>query len=213
MEKLTDNLFDRWQNTCKSFSVDRILMKEVFTHLVTAYSSPNRYYHNLEHIDRVLREIDLYCHRTQKLNIIQFAAWFHDAIYDSQAKDNEEKSAEYADRLLKLLTVPEEKIAIITRLILNTKRHQAYKNDLEAQILLDADLAILGTDAKEYQIYCDRIRQEYAWVSESKYSIERRKVLEQFLQRDRIYIQICYSRNTKKLLVITCKQKSIDCTT
>jgi predicted metal-dependent HD superfamily phosphohydrolase len=37
---------------------------------------------------------------------IQLAAWFHDVIYDPRAKDNEEKSAEYAVASLSQFEIP-----------------------------------------------------------------------------------------------------------
>ncbi|MBW4543864.1 MAG: hypothetical protein KME25_05400 [Symplocastrum torsivum CPER-KK1] len=40
---------------------------------------------------------------------IQLAAWFHDAIYDSKAKDNEQKMADYALVILTKLNYPDSK--------------------------------------------------------------------------------------------------------
>jgi predicted metal-dependent HD superfamily phosphohydrolase len=121
------------------------------------------------------------------LYIVKFAAWFHDIVYDSQAKDNEEKSAAYGAEVLKSLGIPLHDITEINRLILCTKNHQAGENDLNSQVLLDADLAILAVNPVEYQAYTMAIRREYSWVSESDYIIGRRQVLEKFLQRQRLY--------------------------
>ncbi|MEJ1936450.1 hypothetical protein WDZ92_40175 [Nostoc sp. NIES-2111] len=122
---------------------------------------------------------------TQDLSLVEIAAWFHDVIYDSQAQDNEEKSANYASDLLNNLDIPNSCITTVQRLILNTKHHQA--DDFDSQVLLDADLAILAAEAVDYQEYANAIRQEYAWVSDDEYIKGRTKVLEKFLQRQRIY--------------------------
>jgi predicted metal-dependent HD superfamily phosphohydrolase len=114
---------------------------------------------------------------------LNLAAWFHDAVYDTHAQDNEEKSAELAEMALSEL--PAETIAQVRKLILCTKTHQAF--DAESELLLDADLAILSAEPTQYQNYAIAIRQEYRWVSAEDYRIGRSQVLERFLQRDRIY--------------------------
>lgn len=55
------------------------------------------------------------------------------------------------------------------------------------QILLDADLAILGTGRRTYQAYSLTIRQEYSWVEEAEYKTGRIAVLQQFLSRPNLY--------------------------
>jgi hypothetical protein len=67
-----------------------------------------------------------------------------------------------------------------------TKTHDA-GDDVDAKVLLDADLSILGADESEYQAYAENIRREYAWVPESDYRKGRRQVLERFLSRPRIF--------------------------
>jgi predicted metal-dependent HD superfamily phosphohydrolase len=45
----------------------------------------------------------------------------------------------------------------------------------------------LGADEPVYRDYAAKIRQEYAWVPEPQYREGRRRVLERFLSRVRIY--------------------------
>ena len=52
---------------------------------------------------------------------------------------------------------------------------------------MDADLSILGSEQLKYNAYAQAIRQEYSWVSDAEYRIERKRVLKRFLQKDRIY--------------------------
>jgi predicted metal-dependent HD superfamily phosphohydrolase len=178
-------LFLHWQSTFHPFTIDKVAANKAFADLVAAYSSPNRYYHNLKHIHHVISTIDTLQVYTQDLPSVKLAAWFHDIIYDTQSQDNEEKSADYAAKILENLAIPANNINTVHQLILNTKYHQG--NDLNSQVLLDADLAILAAKPIEYQEYSQAIRQEYAWVSESEYITGRRQVLERFLQRERIY--------------------------
>jgi predicted metal-dependent HD superfamily phosphohydrolase len=85
------------------------------------------------------------------------------------------------------LDVSPELIDRTQQLILATQGHHIDPNDVDRSIFLDADLAILGTEPVQYQDYARSIRKEYRWVSDTEYQIGRTKVLESFLQRDRIY--------------------------
>lgn len=181
-----DALLSRWQNTLQPFGIDQAAANKAFTRLVEAYSSCDRNYHTLKHIEQVLNTIDTLQVYAQNLPAVQLAAWLHDVVYDTQAQDNEERSADYAGELLRSLGIPSSNITIVTRLILHTK-HQAVTDDIDSQVLLDADLAILAANPVQYQEYANAIRQEYSWVSEADYITGRRQVLERFLQRQRIY--------------------------
>ena len=85
-----------------------------------------------------------------------------------------------AERLCKELSIPEGHR--VAALIMKTKTHDA-GDDADAQVLLDADLAILGASEPAYLDYAKKIRQEYAWVPEPEYRQGRRRVLESFLSR------------------------------
>jgi predicted metal-dependent HD superfamily phosphohydrolase len=186
-ENLTHILFRHWQQTLQPFGVNQIAMETAFAQLVDSYSAPHRHYHNLKHINHVLEIIQTLQTYTDNLPAVQLAAWFHDVVYESQAKDNEEKSAAYAGNLLSNLGIPINHINTVTRLILNTKHHQADVDDIDSQVLLDADLGILAVNAEQYREYANTIRQEYCWLSTGEYAVARQQVLQQFLQRQQIY--------------------------
>jgi predicted metal-dependent HD superfamily phosphohydrolase len=197
IRQLTDSietLKSTWESLLQPFQVSPRFSQKVFLELVRAYSSVGRFYHTLEHIQLVLKVIEEIRRQSlpQALRIINFpaiqlAAWFHDVIYDSKSKDNEEKSAEYAAARLTSLEIPNNTVQSVQNLILHTKNHQAPPADIDSQILLDADLAILGASELEYKTYAQGIRQEYAWVADELYRRRRLQVLQNLLQRERIY--------------------------
>ncbi len=176
-----------WQVLLSSFGVKEGQAEATFTGIAAAYCEPGRYYHTLEHIGQVLTTIDNMPGPLQNPAAVKFAAWFHDVIYDSRAKDNEERSAQYAEDVLRSLAIPADIIEATCRLILCTKSHQAERGDSDAQILLDADLSILGTEPNRYQQYAQAIRQEYGWVPDLEYRAGRKQVLQKFLQRARLF--------------------------
>jgi len=166
---------------------DRRRGNRVLLELVNAYSTNNRFYHSLDHIKHTLEVITSLKSQAKNYPAIQLAGWFHDVVYHPKAKDNEEKSAAYAAKILTQLTVSQPTIDAVTRMILNTKHHQADPEDIDSQILLDADLAILGASESTYRFYAKGIRREYAWLSNDDYRLGRIDVLKQFFDRSRIY--------------------------
>jgi predicted metal-dependent HD superfamily phosphohydrolase len=177
----------RWRNLLGSFGAAGPVADAFYTKLADRYTAAGRYYHTLEHITDVLETIDQLQNLARHRPALEFAAWFHDVIYDTRARDNEEKSAAFAEDALRGLRLPEEVVAATTSFILRTKTHWAPPEEVDARILIDADLAILGASEARYAWYAEAIRREYAWVPEDRYRAGRRQVLEAFLARERIY--------------------------
>lgn len=180
-------LKSQWQFLFQNSVSDRREQRKVLLDLIHAYSSNTRFYHSLSHIKQILTVIAGLQTLAKNYPAIQLAAWFHDVIYNPMATDNEEKSAEYAALVLTKLNVASSTIDAVTRMILNTKNHQAAPEDIDSQILLDADLAILGDDEASYQFYARGIRREYAYLNGEKYRLKRLNFLQNLLQRSRIY--------------------------
>jgi predicted metal-dependent HD superfamily phosphohydrolase len=177
----------KWDNLFQSLKINLLLDESIFNDLVNAYSDPTRYYHNLQHIEQLLTVANLMREQASNFPVIELAIWFHDVIYDSQAQDNEVKSAAYAEQVLTRLEIDNWIIQSVKQLILQTQIHQTTSEDFDSQFFLDADLSILGANQTEYQIYSQAIRQEYAWLSKADYYLGRKKILESFLARTRIY--------------------------
>jgi predicted metal-dependent HD superfamily phosphohydrolase len=176
-----------WLTLCRALGVPDEAGRAAFARLSEAYASPGRVYHTLEHVRQVLATLAPLRDQARTFAELQLAAWFHDAVYDSQAKDNEERSADLAANVLGELGGSAELIAEVRRLILLTRTHDPAETDTDGCLLVDADLAILGAAPDEYAKYAAAIRQEYAWVPEEAYRSGRRAVLESFLRRPRIF--------------------------
>jgi predicted metal-dependent HD superfamily phosphohydrolase len=151
--------------------------------------SPFRHYHNWRHLTECLVELDKAKPHFPKcdLNAIEMALWFHDAVYEPRAKDNEEKSAEGATHVLREGKASEALIEKVSSLILATKTHP-HQADPDTALLLDIDLSILGQPPNRYRTYEDAIRSEYEWVPFAIFAHERRKILARFFERESIYL-------------------------
>lgn len=160
---------------------------EWFGGLVAAWSEPHRHYHNLDHLNDCLELLNRYQNLAQNPLLIKTALWFHDAVYDPQSGvNNEEASALYARDALEAGGVPESVILQVSDLIHLTRTHEAGSN-VDAALLCDIDLSILGRSPAVFNEYDRAIRQEYAWVPERDYRQGRCRVLSGFLARERIY--------------------------
>ncbi len=153
--------------------------------VLAAWAGPGRRYHDLGHLRDTLARLDEAAATGGDHDRIEAALWFHDAVYDSRAGDNELRSAAWARRALGDLGVPAAVVEDVARLVLLTQDHQP--TDLAGELLCDIDLSILGRSSAEFERYDRRIREEYSWVAEDAYREARRGALESFLRRQPLY--------------------------
>jgi len=184
---------NRWKALTEKLSIDPELTGQQFQHFLTAYGADERHYHDLEHIKHVLNDCErlMSClkspFKAYERSALEFAIWFHDVVYDTHRKDNEEQSAVKAIHFLEEAQTDRTLIARVAELIRCTAKHTAEKDDILAQVLLDADLSILSAERSDYKAYAEAIRKEYHWVPEEAYTQGRIQVLQSFLEREKIY--------------------------
>ena len=154
--------------------------------LLAAWATPDRSYHGLSHLRDCLAQLDDFPERAEYRDVVEAALWFHDAVYDPRAADNEERSAERARQVLASLGVADGTAAEVARLVLLT-RHHTPPTDAAGRLLCDIDLSILGGSPTDFDAYDRAVRVEYSWVPDSLYRRERRRVLNAFLDRSPLY--------------------------
>jgi predicted metal-dependent HD superfamily phosphohydrolase len=177
----------QWRHLVEQYNAEAGIGEALFNMLVGRYSEKGRFYHNLSHIKALLDQSAACKNDIENGHALFFAIWFHDAIYNTQENDNEERSAALAGQSLTQLAVPNDTILLVQQWILATKHHQADDLGNDGKLFLDFDLSILGRKAAMYKDYSQAIRMEYAWVPEALYKQGRQKVLNSFLQREKIY--------------------------
>lgn len=155
--------------------------------LLVRYAEPHRRYHDRRHLAEVLSAVDRLAAEATTVDAVRLGAWFHDAVYDPQAEPgvNEAASAALAGSVLVALGADEELAGRVTALVRMTAEHQPQGAD--ANVLSDADLAILGAPAARYAGYAADVRQEYAHVPEPAFRSGRAAILRGFLDRPRIF--------------------------
>lgn len=165
-----------------------------YARLMGMYSEPHRRYHDVLHIGECLGEFDRARQIATDPTAVELAIWFHDAIYDLRAVDNEERSAELAKDWLTKAHASEALADTVARLVLATKGHHASAH-ADAPLLVDVDLSILGQHPDRFWEYERQVREEYAWVPAIIFARKRAEVLQRFLARPRIYnTDVIYQR-------------------
>jgi predicted metal-dependent HD superfamily phosphohydrolase len=159
--------------------------------LAAAYATSSRHYHDLRHIETLLGLAAACADAIADRDVVEAAIWFHDAIYDTRRRDNEERSAALAEARL-AAAADAQRIARIAAMIRATAGHvppdfadAAATHD--GALFLDMDLAILGSPAADFDAYDAAVRREYDWVGEPQWRQGRRAVLAGFLARKAIY--------------------------
>ena len=197
MVQYTKQFQDYWALTAKQLSLDDDTTQKFHAMLYDAYSEVQRHYHSIQHIVECLEhfhQIKTYLDDTLS---VELAIWFHDVIYNPQAHDNEQQSADYMQRMLENV-LGAEQIAKIYVWILATQVH-APTADTDLAYLLDIDLAILASYPMRFAEYECQIQQEYAWVEPSLYVKKRQQLLRHFLETQPLYQTPFFQKRYERL--------------
>jgi predicted metal-dependent HD superfamily phosphohydrolase len=161
--------------------------------LLEAWSGPQRHYHTLRHLHDCLAMFEPAQASALHPAKVEAALWFHDAIYDPRAPDNELRSADWARRELAAAGVAATSCDRVHALVMAT-RHAVQPAGNDEQLLVDIDLAILGATRERFDEYEVEVREEYAWVPRPIFRHKRRQILAEFLARPRIYSTSAFLR-------------------
>jgi predicted metal-dependent HD superfamily phosphohydrolase len=113
------------------------------------------------------------------------AVWFHDAIYDPRAQDNEQKSAELFVRLADGDFEPAF-AREVNELILVT-RHDKPPDTKAEKLVVDVDLSSFGLPWEDFTRDSDAVRQEYAHLPDHRFHRYQVRFMSSLLARPSLY--------------------------
>lgn len=174
-----------WQQFSNHLMLADAHSKALLRLLLDAYSEPQRHYHTIQHIVECLAFFHQIKNQLSDPIAVELAIWFHDAIYNPQGIDNEEKSAELMEQYCSQL-FEKSQLQKVYEWIIATKKHSP-ATDQDLNYLLDIDLAILGSSKRRFAEYEQQIQQEYSWVDADLYRVKRVEVLNYFLEMKPLY--------------------------
>lgn len=160
--------------------------------LCDGWLEPHRKYHGMNHLATLLSYIpdlkEFYNLNRDQVVALHYMAWFHDAVYDPERKDNEALSAELAESFFDgyygAYSCTYADIVIPT--IIGTAGHKDVHYFLQG-LFYDMDLAGLGSDYEVYEVNESMIREEYKMFSDQQWEAGRQAFLEDFLTRETIF--------------------------
>ncbi|MCC9044003.1 hypothetical protein LNQ81_15105 [Myroides sp. M-43] len=168
------------------YSLDKLLINELWQEVENSYSSVGRHYHTLIHLESILLQLTVIKDKIDNWDAMLFTLFYHDIVYDVLQSDNEERSAEIALDRMRQLSVPKSTIELCQIQILATKSHSTSLND-DINYFLDADLSILGQSFDLYTKYFKEVRKEYLIYLDDVYNLGRLKVLKHIISMDKIF--------------------------
>jgi predicted metal-dependent HD superfamily phosphohydrolase len=179
-------LHDEFVARINTYTADQKLAEQYWLEIEKEHNGKKRFYHNLTHLENLLRELMLVKNQIADWDCVVFAIAYHDIIYNPLKQNNEEKSAALARERLLQTSLPAERIAQCVDSILATKGHVISASE-DINLFTDADLSILGAEAAAYERYAANVRKEYAYYPDLLYKPGRKKVLQYFLAMEKIF--------------------------
>ncbi|MCU0433375.1 MAG: hypothetical protein MUC87_07985 [Bacteroidia bacterium] len=173
----------RWNQTIPP-NADKSKAKEFLQNLLHSWNEPQRRYHNLTHLENLLSLSQQYRSHLTHPETVDFAIYYHDAVYKPERNDNEEKSALRAELELPQLGIDARTVSKVAHYIRCTAAHgNADVTDNDLNFFLDFDLSVLGAPAAVYELYAFQVREEFSIYPDMLYKPGRAKVLEKLLSK------------------------------
>jgi len=169
--------------------------KAAASHLVGAYQQSGRRYHRLGHLIMIRAELRLErATDSPKFEFadregLELAIDVHDVIQGLTSEFDVNDSTRWIRTLLAAWGIdPGTDFPSLIPCLRATEHHPSKEPGTpDAELLADADLAILGQNEAVYGVYERAIRAEFGWIPDDIYKVGRTKALEGFAKRPHIY--------------------------
>lgn len=183
---------DAWIQAVTMLGGDRVAAMAGATDLERRYAEDHRRHHQTTHVNSVLRdaldlaaEVDL---DADERRVLMLGVCAHDVVYDARPGADEDASADWARKNLRAAGIDDATAERVAELVLLTKDHAAPAEDVTATVLLDADIAILGSPADTYDNYSKAVRDEYGLVPDELWRVGRSHALQTLLSREPLFL-------------------------
>jgi predicted metal-dependent HD superfamily phosphohydrolase len=196
----------RWTAFAASIGVGGDAAVAAFADLERRHGDPGRHYHTLAHVADCLAELDAAPGLCDRPDAVELALWFHDAVYDPRAADNEARSTALLRGTASRLGLDPALARRAEALVMATAHLADSGGTLPAaappgapspgtapsrrdrEAIHDIDLAILGAPRDRFDAYETAVRREYAFLRGGEWRSGRSRVLRTFLAMPRIYL-------------------------
>ena len=152
-----------------------------FDVLYRYYSERCRHYHTPDHIEHCLRQFDAAADLMDEPDAVEMALWFHDAIYEIEADDNEARSAGLFEELAGG-TMPGAFKRRVRELIMVTT-HQGAPASRDEGFIVDIDLSSFGLPWDEFLRDSAAVRAEFGDIDDATFYPRQLDFMKRLLDR------------------------------
>jgi predicted metal-dependent HD superfamily phosphohydrolase len=177
-----------WTDLAEKYCEDETIVNHLFAAIQEAYIGTQRYYHNLDHIESLLKLSEANSDAIQNKEVVDFSIFYHDIVYVAGRGDNEYQSALVAEKALKELGVAIDLIGQVSVFINATSNHSQLPNtDEDLKLFIDFDLSILATEREVYRNYILNIRKEYGHIPSEQFALGRKGFIQHLMRQPHIF--------------------------
>ncbi len=163
--------------------------QNIYDALIERYDEQHRAYHNVGHLVELFEYFYKHKDNFKDPRTVALALFYHDIIYDVSHKDNEARSALMVLKDLPALGFNVNFCERVANLVTMTASHICDENDMDAALMLDMDMAVLGLPNPDYKRYARAIEKEYkSYYPTTFYQQGRIQFLNIYRKKERFFM-------------------------
>lgn len=164
--------------------------------LISRWNAKGRILHNTRHLIKTLARIDEIASTAHDPDVLRVALWYQGAVINRSFdvfqrgtnSDEQEFSALYHARSrMEALGLSEDVISRVQELMMALFTHRADPSDMDAQVLIDADLGMLAASPQDFKRFRESLREECPDLCDMDYVRARRLAIKKILAREQIF--------------------------
>ena len=164
--------------------------------LISRWNAKGRILHNTRHLIKTLARIDEIASTAHDPDVLRVALWYQGAVLNRSFdvfqrgtnSDEQEFSALYHARSrMEALGLSEDVISRVQELMMALFTHRADPSDMDAQVLIDADLGMLAASPQDFKRFRESLREECPDLCDTDYVRARRLAIKKILAREQIF--------------------------
>jgi len=154
--------------------------------LIKAYQEPGRFYHTLDHIECCLGLFEDIKDIAHNADALALSIWFHDAIYEPGADDNEQRSADWFMDETKNMLEDSFRDTVYTH-IMATLHGDAEITDHDSRLMIDIDLSSFGMPWPIFLRDSERVRKELPHLTDTEFYPKQCAFSQGLLEKPRFF--------------------------
>ncbi|MFZ1381862.1 MAG: hypothetical protein WAS54_03620 [Scrofimicrobium sp.] len=161
--------------------------------LISAWNMSGRSFHNVRYLSSVLEQLDSLDAAATDPEILRVAFAYrgaeHEVGWEDAGMEDSPSSVPQicnADDLLRL-GVPGQTVERVKDLARQLGQHSPKADDLDAKIIIDADLAILASPPQRYRKLLEGLRGEVPFMDSEDFLRRRRRAIKRLLLRQHVF--------------------------